>query len=1589
MEIEIHPFPPPPRPSDIPVARTDSEDTRSECSACALALELDGSARSACTTHCTDGAQGQTHLWAAVRVQRAVDAAPQPRPTHVRSSSAAPAFGSSSRVGTAFATSAWSVGLAPRRTKAVDDYLELMFSKLRRIADGSSRSPPHVPHSRAHSQPPPRPRSLYCSGVRRHLFPADLHHQKSAVFPDPLTPSPSAVRGASSRTISSAVWSGAPWPYAAKETVATWSSERCFSSPDLSPALPMSSRLLDILDPINDLDGVVPIAVQPDSIHAIKRTDSENISASETPTMPQRKTTRQPKTIGLSLIKRSKSEEFDRKATSHAPRHQRNASTHQRIVETSVIYSKEETLATVISPWGDAERAQGHVNQYHILKDIGTGSYGRVVLVRSDQTGLYYACKIISKSRLRRKFRFMPAQPGGPSLPATQKTCIDDEIMATIKREVAVLKKLSMHPNIVNLVEVLDDAKEDNIYMMHYKRIIHRDLKPENLLRTAENVVQIGDFGISHMFDEGDDEEGMPNNKNGSPLYCPPEACLDESVVELCRMIVNESFAVSDTLSDTLKDLLYRMMEKNPKNRIQLPQIKVHAWVTNNGKEPMMSTDENCVFEDVTEEEVAQAFRPAMMFVNKIMSKFKSILAALRRECLDLRMANRDKDTMIAHSARELEARAITIDHGYFSHASRASADMQDHAAAANDRADDMFHDIKNLSLDFASLEAPASQESSIDSMRYIWTQPVSAAFSIQPQKSPVKSEYGDFYQPEPGIAYEYGTEQLQHEFMDVRHTFKNTFGSDKPSLIKILVEKIVKTNDQPSSIYLQQRLKTDPPEIKARIFEAVLQHVIMLMKNRFGNFLVQCCLDCCTPQQIHVLGNCMRGQVISLSCDRFGCHVMQKAIDRVDEEVKLALVSELLKSIPETFTHRFACHVWQRVLETRWTCEPPNVMLYVQAALAGHWAMVANDENGSLVVQCIFENCSEEESLPIVAEIFEHTADIAKGQWGNWVIQHIIEHGTQQQRAHILEVVSQNIFALSIDQFASKVVEKCIKMASKRDAHALIEKIIAPQVSEQGRPYLLGMMNNQYANYVVQNVLSVADSLQRDICIRLLVPHLHILRGSKYGQRVASMCEKYMRLSQHKFTFTNANATAGGGLGASGPAAASPSTLSGAAKSRSKSNLAGSTQRLSKSKSKSLGSMLNMGPLTVAAPLEPPAPDHAEDPEAQRRREERELLEEYARRMASLPLPADMLKRGLSQMGPSPDGLRQVFKKLSIPNAGLNNVSALQEYPYLQNLELQGNNITGAQDISAFGSMRYLVQIDLSNNRLTDVLNFEPPPFNLQQATWLPSNMVVPIHATAQFPPSYRLRTVFQLQKLAVLDSLPVSPEEKIAALNTYDPMHHVVRARGAFNCIEGGQRWGEVLIFCEENGVHYHFVSRQEMERMNEEGKLIEVVSLFGNLYGTSMDAVDKVTEEGKICIMDLEIEGVLALRKSHLRPRYIFITTPNMTVLQQRLQARMSPQSRTLGAQETTMSTQSRRLPTMQEESGASAPGAGGDGAGSDAAVEVTSWLAKAEHTRAEFDASLFDLTVVNDDLERAYRELKEYCMSVYWKDFEEED
>jgi guanylate kinase len=109
------------------------------------------------------------------------------------------------------------------------------------------------------------------------------------------------------------------------------------------------------------------------------------------------------------------------------------------------------------------------------------------------------------------------------------------------------------------------------------------------------------------------------------------------------------------------------------------------------------------------------------------------------------------------------------------------------------------------------------------------------------------------------------------------------------------------------------------------------------------------------------------------------------------------------------------------------------------------------------------------------------------------------------------------------------------------------------------------------------------------------------------------------------------------------------------------------------------------------------------------------------------------------------------------------------------------------------------------------------------------------------------------------------------------------------------------------EEEGVHYHYVSREEMKRAIDDGEFIENAEFSGNVYGTSKDAVRSVCEAGKICILDIEMQGVKQIKKSDLNPLYAFIKPPSLEVLEKRLRDRNTENEESL----------QKRLTTAREE------------------------------------------------------------------------
>uniref|UniRef100_A0A7N5JC35 calcium/calmodulin-dependent protein kinase n=1 Tax=Ailuropoda melanoleuca TaxID=9646 RepID=A0A7N5JC35_AILME len=174
---------------------------------------------------------------------------------------------------------------------------------------------------------------------------------------------------------------------------------------------------------------------------------------------------------------------------------------------------------------------------------------------------------------------------------------------------------------------------------LHCQKIVHRDIKPSNLLLGDDGHVKIADFGVSNQF-EGNDAQ--LSSTAGTPAFMAPEAIsdsgqsfsgkaldvwatgvtlycfvygkcpfIDDYILALHRKIKNEAvvFPEEPKVSEELKDLILKMLDKNPETRIGVPDIKLHPWVTKSGEEPLPSEEEHCSVVEVTEEEVKNSVR--------------------------------------------------------------------------------------------------------------------------------------------------------------------------------------------------------------------------------------------------------------------------------------------------------------------------------------------------------------------------------------------------------------------------------------------------------------------------------------------------------------------------------------------------------------------------------------------------------------------------------------------------------------------------------------------------------------------------------------------------------------------------------------------------------------------------------------------------------------------------------------------------------------------------------------------------------------------------------------------------------------------
>lgn len=92
------------------------------------------------------------------------------------------------------------------------------------------------------------------------------------------------------------------------------------------------------------------------------------------------------------------------------------------------------------------------------------------------------------------------------------------------------------------------------------------------------------------------------------------------------------------------------------------------------------------------------------------------------------------------------------------------------------------------------------------------------------------------------------------------------------------------------------------------------------------------------------------------------------------------------------------------------------------------------------------------------------------------------------------------------------------------------------------------------------------------------------------------------------------------------------------------------------------------------------------------------------------------------------------------------------------------------------------------------------------------------------------------------------------------------------------------------EENGIDYFFVTKEEFEKDIEDNNFLEYALVHDNYYGTSLKPINKALEEKKLVIFDIDVQGhELVRNKLDSIVTSVFITTPSLKVLEDRLNSR----------------------------------------------------------------------------------------------------
>ncbi|CAN8233985.1 unnamed protein product [Cochlearia groenlandica] len=316
------------------------------------------------------------------------------------------------------------------------------------------------------------------------------------------------------------------------------------------------------------------------------------------------------------------------------------------------------------------------------------------------------------------------------------------------------------------------------------------------------------------------------------------------------------------------------------------------------------------------------------------------------------------------------------------------------------------------------------------------------------------------------------------------------------PNICDIQGYVYLMAKDQHGCRFLQRIFDEGTPMDAMVIFDEVIAHVVELMMDPFGNYLMQKLLDVCTEEQrtqIVIVATSEPGQLIRISLNAYGTRVVQRLVETINTGKQISLVKSALRpGFLDLIKDLNGNHVIQRCLQ----CLSTEDNKFIFDAATKFCTEIATHRHGCCVLQKCIAYSMRQQREKLIAEISRNSLLLAQDPFGNYAVQFVIELRIPCAVAMMLSQLKGHYVQLSMQKFSSHMVERCIMHCPESRPQIVRELVSVPHFDQ--------LLQDPYANFVIQAALAATKGPLHASLVEVIRPH-SILRNNPYCKRIFS----------------------------------------------------------------------------------------------------------------------------------------------------------------------------------------------------------------------------------------------------------------------------------------------------------------------------------------------------------------------------------------------------------------------------------------------------------------------------------------------------